>query len=660
MTTATRPTPTPYGEWPSPITAEWMTRSQIGMAEPSFAGEDLYWLESRPSEGGRVALVRCRANGTIEDVLPADMSARTRVHEMGGGAYAVRDDVIYVVEDRSQRVFVLEPGVRPRPLVPESARPRSVRYADLSVSPDGSFLVAVRETHGSGRAGVVVNDLVRIGTGGDEPQVTLVSGADFYSFPRLSPDGTRLAWTCWNHPNMPWDGCQLWVGELAGDRLVQPRRVAGGVSESIFQPEWNGSGEILFASDRTGWWNLYRESGGRVVPVAPDSAEYGLPQWVFGMSRYAVAGPDRLVAVRTADGIDRVHRIGLDPGAPTVVSKAGDPAFSGWTGVDAIASDRKGRVALIAGSANRPPSLVLCDIQTGESQIVRSSFELEIDPGYLSEPDHFEFPTTGDRNACAFFYPPVNRNHTGPTGTLPPLIVTSHGGPTGAASASLNLSIQYWTSRGFAVVDVNYGGSTGYGRAYRERLDGEWGRVDVEDCVAAARYLADTGKVDPDRMAIRGKSASGMTALAALAFHDLFRAGASYYGVADLEALARDTHKFESRYLDRLVGGYPEALERYRERSPIHHVDRLSTPIILLQGSEDTIVPPSQAEAMAEALDRKGLPYAFLRFEGEGHGFRQASSIQRALEAELYFYGKVFGFEPADTIEPVPIKNLPG
>ena len=645
-----RQTVSPYGSWESPVTAELITANQIGLAEPRFGGDGLYWLEGRPLERGRVALVCRRGDGAIEDAIPTASSARTRVHEYGGGAYAVHQTSLYFSEDSSQRIFKTIRGGLPSPITPQSAEPQSTRYADANLTPDGTRLIAVRETHGPNHQ--VTNDLVEMPVDGRTLPVTLASGRDFYSFPRVSPDGRRLLWTSWDHPQMPWDGTEIWVADFEGDACIgQPRRVAGGAEESVFQPEWSPGGDVCFVSDRTGWWNLYREVDGAVLPLHPMAAEFGGPQWVFGLSRYAFIDDSRLVCAYTSNGVDRLAIVGID----------GDD-FEEWpvpySSIEAVASDGEGRVALIAGSPARAPELVMAANGEKQFEVVRRSLAIDIEAACRSTPDHFEFPTTGARNSFAFFYPPTNAAHKAPEDSLPPLIVTSHGGPTAAARSSLNLSIQFWTSRGFAVVDVNYGGSTGYGRAYRTRLDGQWGIVDVEDCVHAALYLAREGRIDESRMAIRGKSAGGLTTLCALVFHQVFAAGASYYGVADLEGLVEDTHKFEARYPDRLIGPYPEERDRYRERSPILHTDALRTPVIIFQGLEDRVVPPRQAEVMVRSLREKGLPFAYVTFPGEQHGFRQAATIRRALEAELYFYGRVFGFEPADEIEPVEIENM--
>jgi dipeptidyl aminopeptidase/acylaminoacyl peptidase len=507
----------------------------------------------------------------------------------------------------------------------------------------------VREDHtGEGEA---VNTLVSVDLRSGGPGTVLVSGNDFYAAPRVSPDGSRLAWLTWNHPNMPWDGTQLWVAEMDGaGSLVRAEQVAGGVDESVFQPEWSPDGVLHFVSDRTGWWNLYRWRGGRMEPLCAMEAEFGLPQWVFGMSTYGFASSGQILCAYAQAGRTHLARLDTETGELEEME-------SPYTEVYGLRV-AGGRAVFRAGSPTEPISVVLLDLQSGQLEVLRRSSDITVDAGYVAVPESIEFPTEGGLTAHAFFYPPTNRDHVAPPDERPPLLVRSHGGPTGAASSSLSWDIQYWTSRGFAVVDVNYGGSTGYGRAYRQRLNGQWGVVDVDDCANAARYLVERGLVDGNRLAIRGGSAGGYTTLCALAFRDVFKAGASYFGVSDLGALARDTHKFESRYLDRLVGPYPERRDLYRERSPIHFAQDISCPMIFFQGLEDKVVPPNQAEMMVEAVRAKGLPVAYLPFEGEQHGFRRAENIKRAFDAELYFYSRVFGFQLADQVQPVVIENL--
>jgi dipeptidyl aminopeptidase/acylaminoacyl peptidase len=642
------PTAAPYGSWRSPITADLIVAETIRLGLIGLDGDDLYWSEMRPAEGGRYVVVRRTPDGRTADVTPPPFNARTRVHEYGGGATVVADGTIYFSNWEDQRLYRQDPGGQPRPITPEA----ELRYADGVVDRGRGRMVCVREDHTvAGRE--AVNAIVSLALDGNGDTQVLASGNDFYAAPRLSPDGTHLAWLTWNHPNMPWDGTALWVGELRADgSLGRAERVAGGLDESIFQPEWSPEGVLHFVSDRTGWWNLYRWHDGRVEPLAEMAAEFGLPQWVFGMATYGFASAERIICAYTERGT--WHLAGLNTATGRLT-----PIDTPYSEIGTVRAER-GRAVLLAGSPTEPTSLVQLDLATGQVEVLRRSSGVPVDPGYLSPPQPIEFPTEDGLSAHAFFYPPRNRDYVAPSGERPPLLVISHGGPTGATSSTLDLGIQYWTSRGIGVLDVNYGGSTGYGRIYRQRLEGRWGVVDVDDCANSARYLVQRGAVDGNRLIIRGGSAGGYTTLCALTFRDVFQAGASYYGVSDLAALAQETHKFESRYLDRLVGPYPERADLYRERSPIHFTDRLSCPVIFFQGLEDPVVPPSQAESMVEALRAKGLPVAYVPFEGEQHGFRRAEHIKRALEAELYFYARVFGFELAEPVEPVPIENLPG
>jgi dipeptidyl aminopeptidase/acylaminoacyl peptidase len=503
-----------------------------------------------------------------------------------------------------------------------------------------------------------VNTLVSISLANAEDIQVLASGSDFYASPRLSPDRSQLAWLTWNHPNMPWDGTQLWITEIKDDgSLGKAACVAGGVDESIFQPEWSPDGVLYFVSDRTGWWNLYRwhprldqEGSGEVEPLCETAAEFGLPQWVFGMSTYGFESANRIICTYTQQGNWQLASLDLQTKQLEVIETP-------YTDISSV-KVASGQAVFIAGSATELTAIVQMDLATGQIEVLRQSSELEVDVGYLSTPQAIAFPTENNLTAYAFFYPPQNQDYTAPTGEKPPLVVKSHGGPTAATSSAFNLRIQYWTSRGFAVLDVNYGGSTGYGRDYRQRLNDQWGIVDVDDCVNGAKYLVQQGLVDGERLAIAGGSAGGYTTLCALTFRDVFKAGASYYGVSDLEALATDTHKFEARYLDGLIGPYPERKDLYEARSPIHFTAQLSCPVIFFQGLEDKIVPPNQAQMMVEALKAKGLPVAYVAYEGEQHGFRRAENIKRTLDGEFYFYSRVFGFEPAEAVEPVAIDNL--
>jgi dipeptidyl aminopeptidase/acylaminoacyl peptidase len=635
-----------YGSWKSPITSALIVSRSIGFDQTALDGEDIYWTEMRPAEGGRYVVVRRTRDERAVDVTPAPFNARTLVHEYGGGAFAVDRGTVYFSNYAEQRLYRQVAGAPPVAITPAGAW----RYADGVVDTRRDRIVCVREDH-TDPSHEPVNALVSVDLRTPNAGRVLASGNDFYSSPRLSPDGSRLAWLTWRHPNMPWDGTEVWVAEIGQDgALERAGRVAGGEAESIFQPEWSPAGVLHFVSDRTGWWNLYRWQAGRIEPLCEMAAEFGVPQWQFGMSTYAFESPGRIVCAVRRQGGWRLAR--LDTAARTL-QEIETPYSEIW-GVRAT----QGRAVFGAGSPDSFDSIVRLDLPTGRRETLRSATATTVDPGYLSVPAAIEFPTEGGLTAHALFYAPRNRDFTAPSGEKPPLLVRSHGGPTGATPATLNLGIQHWTSRGFAVLDVNYGGSTGYGRRYRERLNGQWGVVDVDDCANGARYLAARGLVDERRLAIRGGSAGGYTTLCALTFRSVFTAGASHFGIGDLEVFVRDTHKFESRYLDRLVGPYPERRDLYRARSPIHFVDRIASPLILFQGLEDKIVPPNQAELMVQAVRAKGLPVAYVAFEGEQHGFRRAENIKRALDAELYFYGRVFGFPLADPVEPVPIENL--
>ncbi len=640
----------PYGTWSSPITPEMVTEAGIRLGEIKTDGPDIYWLEGRPAEGGRNVIVRLGgpngAPGPV-DVSPEGYNVRNRVHEYGGAAYEVKDGVVYFSNFADQRIYRQTLGEQPSPVTSDPEIPAGDRFADGRFTPDGRFLVCVRERHVEGRE--AANEVVAVQVHGGE-QTLLAGGHDFYSFPRLSPEGTRLAYTAWDHPNMPWDEAELWVAALsprgASSGAVQ---VAGGSGESIFQPEWSPDGKLHFVSDRTGWWNLYALEGGVVEPVFPVNAESGEPQWVFGQSTYTFL-PDGSIALVVGGEAGRRLMI-IDRGRR---ARELELPYTSIGGIVAMGND----LLITAAGPAEPTAIVRVDTASGAVKVIRKSSEVEVDANLIARPRSITFTTGDGEEAHAYYYPPTNPGFHAPAPEKPPLIVLSHGGPTSAASSSFSLGIQFWTSRGFAVADVNYRGSTGYGRAYRDALKERWGVVDTEDCINAARHLVDEGLADGRRAIIKGGSAGGYTTLCALVFHDYFAAGASYYGVADAETLATDTHKFESRYLDGLIGPYPEARDLYRQRSPIDYVNQLSCPVIIFQGLEDEIVPPSQADAMVAALQANGVPHAYLPFPGEQHGFRIAANIRRTQEAELYFYGKVFGFEPADEVEPVVIEGL--
>jgi len=635
-----------YGSWKSPITADDVYAKSIRLKGIQVDGNSLYWAETRPD--GRTVIVRRSPTQETTDLTPPAYNVRTRVQEYGGGDYLAADGVVYFSNLSDQRMYRQVPGSEPQPLTHTAG----MRYADAVLDSAHGRIIAVREDHATA-APQAVNTLASIPTTGDGQEQILVAGNDFYATPRLNPEGTRLAWLTWNHPNMPWDGAELWVAEVLPDRsLGQRTLVAGGTSESIFQPQWSPDGVLYFISDRTGWWNLYRwhEETGEVEALCPMEAEFGEPQWELGMSTFGFAAAEKLICAYAQDGY--YHLAALD--TRTQRLQRFDLPYTFIDELHVV----PGKAFFIAGSATEPLALIEFDLSTEKVAVLRRTLEISIDPAYFSIAQPVEFPTDQGRTAHGFFYPPQNRDVSGRPGERPPLLVMSHGGPTSATVPTLSYKVQYWTTRGIAVLDVNYGGSSGYGRAYRERLNDQWGIVDVADCVNGARHLVSQGLVDGNRLAITGGSAGGYVTLCALTFYDLFSAGASYYGISDLEAMTKETHKFESHYLDRLVGPYPERRDLYIARSPIHHLEQLACPLILLQGLDDPIVPPNQSQMMFDALRARGLPVAYLTFAGERHGFLKAENNKRALEAELYFYARIFEFEPADEIAPIEIENL--
>ncbi|MGB1253885.1 MAG: S9 family peptidase [Candidatus Promineifilaceae bacterium] len=639
------PTIAPYGSWKSPITSDLVSVAKGRINEPRFS-QGVVWLEQRPSENGRYALVRRSPDGELSDVTPMPFNVRTRVHEYGGGSYIATDSHIYFVNFADQRVYQISDGGQPEPITLED----KFRYADFAVDSTRNLLFCVREDHRG--TGEPVNELAVIPTDGNLAQSRVIKGGhDFFASPCLSPDGSKLAWISWDHPNMPWDGTQLWVASIgAGGWLDDAVCVAGGTDESIFQPQWSPDGKLHFVSDRSGWWNLYRLNMGEVEPLCEQSFEFGLPHWVFGRSTYDFISAEKILCTYGENGISHLATIDTTNGTLTTIP-------TDFTDIEYVRVQAD-RAIFAAGSATQGTGIFALDLGTQAVTPVSPASDNGFSSDYISKPEAIEFPTENDLTAHAFFYPPHNPDFQAPDGEKAPLLVLSHGGPTSASAAVFSLKIQYWTSRGIGVVDVNYGGSTGYGRAYRQRLNGQWGIVDSEDCINAARYLVDQGQADTDRLIIRGGSAGGYTTLYALTFHDFFSAGSSHYGVSDLETLAQDTHKFESRYLDSLIGPYPERKDIYIKRSPIHSVDQLSCPLIILQGLEDRVVPPSQAESMFVAVRDKGIPVAYLPFEGEQHGFRKSATIKRVYEAELYFFSRIFSFPISDEVEPVVIENL--
>jgi len=616
------------------------------LREPWFDADDLYWLEGRPDEGGRFVVVRRAADGSISDLTPRELNARTRVHEYGGGSYTVDGGLLLFSNFADNRLYRQTATGQPEALTPAT----ELRYADLRIDRARQRVLCVVEDHRA--SGQEPTNTIGAVSLADGSLTTLATGADFFADPRLDASGERLAWLHWDRPNMPWDGCELWVGRIAADGSVEDARVvAGGRDESIVQPQWQPDGSLVFASDRSGWWNLYRwrEGAEEPAPLAPMEAEFAGPEWVFGFSYFANLADGRLIAVARVKGRDHLYVL-ADGTAPREI----ETEFTEMGGVVSNGA----RVAFLGGEPTQPHAVAFLDVDSGNVEVVRRAGERPVGPEHLSWPELIEFPTSGGRTAFAFFYPPTNPDVEAVDGERPPLMVMCHGGPTSNTGIDFNATAQFFTTRGFAVVDVDYGGSTGYGRDYRRRLDGQWGIVDLEDCANVACWLADQGLVDGARMAIRGGSAGGFTTLCAMCFGDSFAVGASYFGVGDLEGLARDTHKFESRYLDRMVAPYPDRVDIYRARSPIHFVDHIRCPVLVLQGTDDKVVPQAQADELVAALQRKGLPYSYVLFEGEGHGFRKAENMRRALESEFSFYAQIFGFEPAGSMEPVRIENL--
>jgi dipeptidyl aminopeptidase/acylaminoacyl peptidase len=627
------------GLWASPITARHAAAERLRIGDVQLEDGDAYWIEGRPSEGGRCVIVR-EHEGIATDLIQAPFSARSRVHEYGGGAMRAHGGAVYFSNASDARVYTTRGG-GPHPLTPDVG---DVRYADFDVDPLRQRMVCVVEDH---RGPAVMNDIRAIPLAGGEA-VSIISGNDFYATPRVSPDGRSLAWLTWNYPNMPWDGCELWLASLDGAGVPHdPRLVAGGVTESIFQPSWSPESLLYFTSDRTGWWNLYRDDGATGAALAPMEAECGGPQWMFCLSAYAFCDDGRIVLWACRDGSWECHT--LDPSGE--LTRVRLPYTRFGLQVSAHGDD----VLFLAGGPDMAQGVVRCNLRTGEHDMVRAeSDDHAIDESVRSIPRHVIFPGHGGENAHAWYYAPRNDAAQPEPGWKPPLLVRAHGGPTSATNFALDPSVQYWTSRGFAYLDVDYGGSTGYGRTYRERLNGESGIVDVGDCVAGARFLAGNGDVDPHRLFIHGGSAGGYIVLCAMTFHDIFQAGASLFGIADLEVLfEQDPHKFESHY----EAPYPKGHDRY-ERSPVHFIDRVRGAVLLLQGLDDPVVPPEQADLMFAALQTGSVPCAYIAFPGEEHGFRDATNIARSTEAQLYFFATVTGTPIAETIEPVEILNL--
>jgi dipeptidyl aminopeptidase/acylaminoacyl peptidase len=628
-------TEAPYGTWPSLISAALVAQHATAYDALQADGRAIYWLETRPHEAGRTVVVRWIPERGAVDVTPEGFNVGTRVHEYGGGAYLVAEGVMFCSRLDDGRLYRLDPGAEPRPITPRPPIPHAVRYADLRVTPDRRWLVGVCERH---EPDAVVNELVVVPAGGAAAPRILSQGHDFYASPRPSPDGRRLAWVTWDRPQMPWDGSDLWVADFRPDgTLGRARHIAGGPQESIVQPEWAADGRLLFVSDRSGWWNLYRSSGdgGQVEPLLPMAVEFADPPWELGYSSYALLADGRIACRYRQDGTDHLGILGLR-------NRHLEPLAVPFTSIKPYLRATPDKLAFIAASPTSAPAVMTLDLAAGGLEVLAGG-GCPIPTRYVATSKPITFPGFDGRPTHGYFYPPVNPTMRGPNGHRPPLLVQPHPGPTTAATARLELRVQLFTSRGFAVVDVNYAGSTGYGRAYRERLSGQWGVADVVDCLQAARHLVAAGEVDPQRIIIAGASAGGFTALCALAEDGHLAGGVSYFGIADLEAFRQRAPKFQAHELDRLIGPYPQAADRYRARSPLHLATRIRRPVLLLQGLDDPVVPPAHGEAMANALKHSGVPHEYLVFAGEGHGFQRVETIQRALEVELAFYRRVLG-----------------
>lgn len=651
MTSAT-PITAPYGAWPSTISAARVAAGATPLStlmQGGADGSDIFWLAGRAAEAGRNTLLR-HHGVTTGELTPAPFNVRSRVHEYGGGAYTVDGDTIYFSHFADNVVYKLD-------VADDNAAPVALtragkqRFADFVVDRARARLIGVRELHGEDVHAQPTNTICAIDADGGE--TVLAQGADFYSSPRLSPDGRSLAWLSWDHPRMPWQGTTLWLADIGDDgALAAPVRIAGGAEESICQPEWSPDGLLHFVSDRSGWWNLYRlcRERDRTEGLCPMEAEFATPHWTFGNSMYGFRSASEIICTYIDKGVSRLAR--LLPGSGKLEAIANP--------YEEIRELRvaKGYIAMLAGGPAIPMELARIDFTEEGVEILAQSIEELPDEDYLSIPASISYPSANGRTSHAFFYPPRNRDVTAPEGSKPPVIVISHGGPTGMTVNTLNLKTQFWTSRGFGVLDVNYGGSTGFGRTYRDLLKGQWGIVDVEDCVAGAQALVERGLADGERLIIRGGSAGGLTTLCALTFHNVFKVGASYYGVSDLKGLDQDSHKFESHYNEYLIAPQPQAEALYQARSPINHTDQLARPMIFFQGLDDKVVPPQQSEMMVDALKARGVPVAYVPLAGEGHGFRKGENIVRTLEAELYFYQRMFGLHDPAATPPVHIDNL--
>ena len=636
----------PFGSWSSPVKANLVASGQIRLGQIQIDGKLIYWLENRPDEGGRNVIVACNSKGKIFDAVSSSYNARTRVHEYGGGSFAVKDGIVCFANFEDQRLYIKRPEEDIEPLTEKN----NSCYADLSIDMKYKRVLCVREEKIDSKA-EPANSIASISLGGSNGIRTLIQGNDFYSSPRLSPDGKKLSYLTWNHPEMPWDGTELWIADLNSDGSIGNKdKIAGGREESIFQPEWSPDNVLYFVSDRSNWWNIYRFKENKIESLVTMKADFGLPQWVFGLSTYDFCSYDKIICTYTEKGKWFLGLLNVKEKKLSLIK----------TKYDTISYIKviNDNVLMKAASPLYSPSIVSLNLNTEKSKDIRCSWDISIPLDYISVPEPVTFPSEKGKKSYGFYYPPRNKNFEGVEGEKPPLIVMAHGGPTSSTSVALDLKKQFWTSRGFAVFDVNYGGSSGYGRKYRNRLKGLWGILDVDDCVNGVKFLVKKGKADEKRLIIRGGSAGGYTVLCALTFRNYFRVGASYYGVSDLVKLTEETHKFESHYLDSLIGQYPEEIKLYKERSPVNFADKLRVPVIFFQGDEDKVVPPEQSESFVNVLEKKGIPVSYILFEKEQHGFRKAQNIKRALEAELYFYSRMFDLELNEEDKSVPLENF--
>ena len=631
-----------FGSWESTITTDLILNNSVSLGEISLFGDDIYWVEMRANEGGRYVVVKQTIDGKKTDAIPSGYNARTRVHEYGGGSYLVTNRGVVFSNFDDQSLYLVDANNVCKKLTIQE----DCRYADIIYDKYRERLICIREDH-SERAKEAVSSIIAVSLLESGNEIILQCGADFYSNPRLSNDGQKLCWISWFHPNMPWDNTSLFTSEINDvGQIGKASLVAGGdINESVCQPSWSFDDILYFISDKNNWWNLYRLGENGIECIIKLDAEFAVPQWSFRESNYDFIDYNSIISIYRQQGLAYIAIINTD-------KKTFETLSLSYTEIESLVC-KKNKAYFLGSSPTEFKSIIEYDIEKKIVNVIQKSNAICLDKEYISVGESISFPVDENKHAHAVFYRPQNRYYTGLDDEKPPLVVMSHGGPTGESHNGLKMVVQFFSSRGFAVLDVNYGGSSGYGREYRRRLNGNWGIVDVNDCSKAALYVAEEGWVDKDRLAIRGGSAGGFTTLAALAYTDVFKAGASHYGVSDLEALTKETHKFESRYLDTLIGAYPETQEIYKERSPVNAVDRLSCPVIFFQGLEDKIVLPNQAELMVDALKLKGIPVVYIAYEGEQHGFRQAKNIKRTLESELYFYATIFNFKCADKIEPI-------